>query len=340
MRRFVLIVSLVVGVLSFAAESWAQNAAAISVSIPPSGRANGMGQAYVALADDGTSSWWNPAGPAFLTEKKDASMTYAKLVPGLADDVFFAYPAFVMPVRQWGGTFTGSLVYLSYGESQATGPTGEDLGTFTSYEIAPTISYGTKVNERIGVGASFKYIRVSLSPDNIPGLPSGSGKGSTFAFDLGGLYKIPGDVVQVGLAIQNLGPDISFVTNDRDDPIYRNLKTGVAVDAYDKDGAKVLVVADVNQLLVKGETSTGDSRYPKPIFNAGVEAGYALETVQIALRGGYVHDDEGSIKDPTYGLGLGYKGISFDFASIPQAKDPETGTRLERVSKFTLGARF
>jgi hypothetical protein len=53
-----------------------------------------------------------------------------------------------------------------------------------------------------------------------------------------------------------------------------------------------------------------------------------------------VHDDEGSIKDPTYGIGLGYRGISFDFASIPQAKDPDTGTRLDRVSKFSLGARF
>ena len=28
--------------------------------IPPSARANGLGQSYVAIADDATGIWWNP----------------------------------------------------------------------------------------------------------------------------------------------------------------------------------------------------------------------------------------------------------------------------------------
>jgi hypothetical protein len=337
MRRSVF-TGFVLAATAWAAQASAQTAA-LSLSIPPTGRANGMGQAYVAVADDATATWWNPGGLAFL-DKKEASITYAKLVPDLADDVFIMFPAYTMPVKSWG-TFGASIVYLSYGTSQATSSTGEDLGTFTSYEMAPTLSYGTKVMEGLGVGASFKYVRVSLSPD-LPGLP-GAGQGSTVAFDVGALYKVPGDLVNVGIAVQNIGPSISFIADDRSDPIYRNAKLGVAVNAYKKKEFSALVVGDVNQLLVRGEISQPDGstkkRYQKPIFNAGAEVAYNSE-VALALRGGYVYDSDGSIKDPTYGFGVGYKLFDIDFASIPQAKDPETGTRLARVSKFSLAAHF
>ncbi len=57
--------------------------------IPPSARANGMGQTYVAISDDATSSWWNPAGLAFLDKSVD--IMYSQLVPELASDVKYAY---------------------------------------------------------------------------------------------------------------------------------------------------------------------------------------------------------------------------------------------------------
>lgn len=337
MRRLAF-TGLVLAAVAWAAESSAQTAA-LSLSIPPTGRANGMGQAYVAIADDATATWWNPGGLAFLP-KNEASLTYAKLVPGLADDVFIMFPAYTTPVKTWG-TFGASIVYLSYGTSEATSSTGENLGTFTSYEMAPTLSYGTKVIEGLGLGASFKYVRVQLSPD-LPGLP-GAGQGSTVAFDLGALYKVKGDLVNIGLCVQNLGPSISFIADDRKDPIYRNAKFGVAVNAYKGKEISAVLVGDINQLLVKGEITAADgttsSKYQKPIYNFGGEVAYTTE-VALALRGGYVHDADGSIKDPTYGFGIGYKMFDIDFASIPQAKDPESGTRLARVSKFSLAAHF
>jgi hypothetical protein len=159
------------------------------------------------------------------------------------------------------------------------------------------------------------------------------------------LWRVPGDRLNVGLALQNLGPNITFVEDDRSDPIYRNLKVGLAATLYNKDRIGAVIVGDLNQLLVKGEVrdpDTGEttSRYGKPIWNAGAEVSYALSDVSIALRGGYVHDDDGSISDPTYGAGIGYKLFSLDFASVPQAEDKESGTKLDRVTKFSLGANF
>src|SRR5262249_26702603 len=107
-----------------AGEAMAQTAA-ISLSIPPTARANAMGEAYVALAEDATGAWWNPGATGFLS-KRDASMTHAQLVPDLASDVFHDYFAMAFPVKNVG-VFSGSFLYLSYGESEARGPSGEDF---------------------------------------------------------------------------------------------------------------------------------------------------------------------------------------------------------------------
>ncbi len=315
--------------------AWAQTAA-ISLSLPPTARANGMGEAYVALADDGTAAWWNPAGLGFLP-KKDASVTHAQLVPDLADDVFQDFVAFALPVESWG-TFAGSFIYLTYGKSEARSETGEFLGEFSSYEFAPVLSYGTALANQVGIGVNFKYIRVQLVPDELAG-GVGSGTGSTVAADVGVLWKVPGNLVNVGAAVQNMGPDLKFVDEDRSDPIYRNLKFGFAAMPYKNETVALTLIGDVNQLLVKGETPTG-SRYPKPIYNGGAEVGYETKDFAVALRGGYIHDDEGSISDPTYGFGFQYKGIRLDLASIPQAEDADTGEKLARVTKFSLGASF
>jgi hypothetical protein len=311
--------------------------AAISLALPPTARANAMGGAYVALSDDGSAAWWNPAGLGFLP-KKDVSLTHAQLVPDLADDVYFDFIAFALPVHSWG-TFAGSFIYLTYGKSEARSDTGEFLGEFSSYEFAPVLSYGATLAGQVGLGVNFKYVKVQLVPDELAGA-TGSGTGSTVAADLGALWKIPGGDVNLGLALQNLGPNLTFVDEDRSEPIYRNLKVGIAGIPYSSETVEFVLLADLNQLLVEGELASGETRYPKPIYNAGAELAYHTKDFALGLRGGYVHDDEGSISDPTYGFGFTYKGIRLDLASVPQAEDAETGEKLDRVTKFSMGASF
>ena len=334
------VITLVLAALALGPAGAFAQTAAISLSLPPTARANALGEAYVALADDATAAWWNPAGLGFLT-KKDASVTHAQLVPDLADDVFQEFLVFALPVESWG-TFAASLVYLTYGKSEARSETGEFLGEFSSYEFAPVVSYGTTIASQMGIGVNFKYVRVQLAPD-LPNVP-GSGKGSTVAADLGLLWKVPGNLLNLGATLQNLGPDIQFVAEDRKDPIYRNLKFGFAATPFSNETVAINVVGDVNQLMVKGEIPQSDgsttSRYPKPIYNAGVEANYRTKDFALAVRGGYIHDNEGSISDPTYGGGFMYKGIRLDLASIPQAEDSDTGEKLARVTKLSLGASF
>ena len=288
-----------------------------SLDIQPGARQNGMGATGVAIAEDATGvSWWNPAGLGFVT-RSAVDLTYAQLVPGLASDVNYNYLTYVRPTAGWGAFGVG-LVFLSYGTSEGTDPFGNPTGTFTSNEVSPAIYYGTKLLPDLSVGASLKYIRIQLAPESFEGV------GSTFGLDLAALYRVPVARLNLGINVQNLGPSVAFINEDERSPLSRNLKVGFAWDAYDNEGFRALVAGDFDQSLVT------DAFWQ---LHGGLELRY---TDQIAGRIGYYYDPLGQLEGMTYGLGLGWRGLTLDFGSIPQAKD----SGLPNVNKITLGYRF
>lgn len=302
--------------LCLAAVSFAQGTGR-SLDIQPGARQNGFGGAGVALGEDATGvTWWNPAALGFVN-RSAVELTYAQLVPGLATDVSYNYGTFVKPVEGWGA-FAVGLVFLSYGTSDQTNPDGTVVGTFSSNEVSPALYYGTKLLPDFSVGAALKYIRIQLAPS------AQSGVGSTFGVDLGALYRIPAARLNLGMNLQNLGPSVTFLNEDQKSPLSRNLKVGASWEASQSKEFRFLVVGDFNQSLVTNKFRT---------YNGGVELRYSD---QIAARIGYYDDPLGEIKDLTYGFGASWKGLSLDYASIPQAKD----SGLPNVNKITLGYRF
>jgi long-subunit fatty acid transport protein len=104
--------------------------AAASLNITPGARADAMGRAHIALCNDATASWWNPAALADVNQRI-FSLMHTQLVPGLADDVYYEYLGYTQHVEGWGGV-GGSLIFLTYGKSVATDANGIELGTFSS----------------------------------------------------------------------------------------------------------------------------------------------------------------------------------------------------------------
>jgi len=288
-----------------------------SLDIQPGGRENAMGAAGVALGDDPTgATWWNPAALGFVG-RTGVELTYAQLVPGLADDVNYNYLSFVQPLKGWGAYGVG-VVFLSYGQSEGADENGNPTGTFGSNEFSPALYYGTQILPDFAVGASLKYIRIQLAPSDL------SGVGSTFGVDLAALYRLPPAHLNLGVNVQNLGPSVAFINEDKADPLGRNLKVGAAWEAVNVENFSLVTVADFNQSLVTNEFRT---------YNGGLELRY---TDQIAGRVGYYSDPLGEIEDMTYGIGVNFKGLTLDWGSIPQAKNSD----LTNVNKLTIGYRF
>jgi hypothetical protein len=269
----------------------------------------------VALADDPTGvAWWNPAALGFVG-RPALEGTYSALVPGLADDVTYNYLNYLHPVEGWGAFGVGVL-FLSYGNIDLTNSGGTTLGQYTPVEYSPGLYYGTQILPNLAVGAAIKYVRVQLAPSSYQGI------GSTFGFDLGALYKIPAARLNFGLNVQNLGPSLAFIDEDKADPLSRNVKAGAAwVPVITKDFT-VTLVEDFNQSLVNSEFRT---------YNHGAELSYAD---QLAGRIGWVADPSGDISGLSYGLGVAWNSLSLDWGSMPQART------LPSVTRITIGYRF
>ncbi len=351
--------------LVMTAPGWAQTHGGTGVlKIKPGARATGMGQAGVAVYQRSHSMWWNPAQLA-QSEGKEFSSTLAKLVPDLADDVYYLNLAYSQHLKGWGGLGI-EVMYLSYGKTEAVDAEGTSFGYFSSYEFVPMIGFGTrliggpegaasgKILGHLDLGISLKYVWVDLAPEwamAIVGVDK-DGKADAFAVDIGGLmggaFPIPnfgGDplVYAIGANVQNLGSKLVYIDADQGDPLPRNLKVGFALDLLSSEGFSIIGSLDYNKALITYDT-TGHEQVEKigwgnaeRLLNAGIE--FTLRDL-LSFRTGYIDDPEGEIESWTFGAGLdvsfsgGTKLIRFDYSSVPQALD------LDRVSYLSVGVLF
>jgi hypothetical protein len=318
-------------ILAFA--TWAPTATAvdgsgaISLTIPPSVRGEAMGGMYASFAQDYSTRWGNPGLLAFV-DKSTLGLMYSKLVPDLADDVFYFFGSWIVPTASIG-TLQLDMTYLSYGESVATGTEAEDLGTFTSYEVSPAVGLGFKFLPNLGVGVTVKYVRVDLAPARVlqDATGSGSGTGSSWAFDLGAELTLRR--LYVGAVAANLGPDISFIDAEQSDPMPRLARVGAMYDIYASEVGEVRAGFEWERSLVVMGSGPFDKNFS--VYHIGGEFVYAG---MFAVRAGYLHDSGGDVKSATGGFGFSWANASFEYANAPQAEG------LNRLHRLALWYRY
>ena len=327
--RFKLLTNLIVVLLLASATSaFAVGEAGVpSLIIPPGARANGMGESYVAIADDATAAWWNPGGLAFV-KGRNLALMHSQLVPDLANDVYYEFLGYTNEFENFG-TLSLSVIYLTYGKSVATNTQGQEQGTFNSWEASLNASLAIPITETFGIGLTGKFIHADLAPANLT-LDQLDGTGSTVAIDAGVLWKTT-KKLRLGLALQNLGPDISFIDQEQSDPLPINLRAGVAYNLVSSEVNSLLLTFDLEQSLVWLIDSATTTRRSE-IYHVGTEYKYIN---LLAGRLGYVYDKDGDFKDATYGLGFIYKDkVTLDYANVPQAQT------LDRVHRWSVAVTF
>jgi hypothetical protein len=330
MRYRILICTTIVLTLSmFAAPALAVGEAGVpSLIIPPGARANGMGESFVALADDATAAWWNPGGLAFV-KGRNLALMHSQLVPDLASDVYYEYLGYTNEISNFG-TLSVAVVYLTYGTSVATNVIGQELGSFKSWEASGLVTFAIPISENLGVGLTGKFIHADLAPADLT-LEKLDGSGSSVAIDAGVLWRFPTKKLRLGASLTNLGPDISFIDQEQSDPLPITLRIGAAYHALSDEVSNLLILFDLEQSLVWLIDSSTKTRRSE-IYHLGAEYRYIN---LIAGRLGYVYDQDGDFKDATYGLGFIYKDkVSLDYANVPQAQT------LDRVHRWSVTVSF
>lgn len=341
-RRFVIIALTAVTLLSAWQKSYAGvgEATAIFLLIPPGARAAGMGESFVAVADDATATWWNPAGMAFI-DKQELTLMHVNWLPSFhLPDLYVDFISYVHPVEEWG-TVGGHVQFLNLGETERRDELNQYLGKFATFEVAVAASYGTKMTDNTGLGVNVKFIYSHLA-DKGTGQEQGSGVGTNLVVDLGILHKTVepffGKGLNLGANLSNMGPKMAYIDNAQADPMPTTLSMGFAYDIIDDSYNKLSLVGQMNKLLVRKHPDGSTDPFYIALFTSWIDEPFFYDLIyhigmeywysdMVGLRMGYWNDEIGKVKPITYGGSVKVSAYRFDFSYITAEKGhPLTGT--------------
>lgn len=345
MKRISTLILLLIAVLAFAGQAAATNesqAAVLSLLVEPGAKQAAMGEAYTAISDDASAGFYNPAGLAFQgKEKRNLQFMHTNWLPKLADDMYFEYLGYAQHFEGWGN-FAFNLVYFNMGEQVITNSTSSDpIGTFSSFELIASGSYGATMTENLSLGLTLKAIYSKLA-DSGQEAEKGKGVGSTFALDLGAMYKTPVKGLTLGATIHNIGPKISYIDVSQADPLPLNFVLGAAYTPIESEFNKLTFVADIYKPLVTRNASPvealvkgwydEDDEFEQLDFRGGAE--YVYNNF-MALRAGYTLDKDGELKSPTFGVGIIYDKLNVDIAYYAGSDNP-----MQDSMRFSFAYNF
>lgn len=256
-------------------------AGAVWLLINPGARASGMGEVGVAIADDAYATFYNPAGLGFLTGR-ELSLTHTNWLPNLANDIYYEFLGYRHYMKNVG-MFGGHIILLNLGEQERTDEYGNSLGTFTSFMMAMTGSYGTALSRTSSIGVNVKMVHQHLT-DQGAGKEKGKGTSTNFAFDVGYMKRqFLLRNLTFGASIANIGPKIAFIDAAQADPMPTNLKLGLNY-TFGGEYNRVTIAYDVNKLLV--------ASYPDRDVDGDGLVGHYDENGHYTLAGEYNKDGQ------------------------------------------------
>jgi len=303
------------------------------------GRSAGMGDAFVAIADDATASYWNPAGLA-LIGMRQAVVNHIDWIA----DINHEYVALVLPTR--AGNLGFSVTALSMGEMEET--TLEEYQgtgrTFTGTDLAVGVSYARMFTDKLAFGATVKVLNEQIWDVGCTGA----------AFDFGVHYNTGWRNLRMAMAITNFGPDLKYsgsLLNFTYDPNWEwpwsrepipgtfltenfalpvVFRFGVAYDIIHAEGTHLTAAADLNHFNdVNEKVNLGLEYNYKPLY---LRAGYVLNT-------DFTYGDDVGMKTGiSAGVGIKVRpartfGLVLDYAYRDLA-------RLGGSHRLTLGVEF
>ena len=265
-------------------------------------KAVGMGESYVAAADDVYAAYWNPAGLSYVETNQLGFMHNEWF-----EDIRYEFLGYVQPMGDLG-TLAGSVSYVSMGELDKTNAEGKEEGKFHPYNILLGLSFGKRLNDAISVGINAKFLQEKIDVE----------KAQAFAVDLGGQYFVPNSSLVLGVNLQHMGTKMKFVEESFSLPL--NLKVGAAYRLI--DGALTFAV-DVN----------------RPVDNnpsIGMGAEYKIMGI-MNLRAGYRYtvggNDLGTASGLRTGIGVEIRDYKLDYAFVPYGE-------LGQAHRLSLLANF
>lgn len=285
-------------------------------------RAVGMGESFVAVSNDPTAIFWNPAGLASI-QRQEITVSHLSW-PG---DINYEHIAYVLPVRRLGGSLAFQVGALSAEMDETTELMPFGTGrTFTFSDFVVGVAYARRWTDKLLIGSGLKYVREDLGSD------VGGPVTAAVLVDIGSIYYLGYGSVRIATSLSNFGSQLkpagSFTSpgsaesrpfGGYDPPTV--FRYGVAFEPIENQRQKLTTSFEVDQ--------PSDN---KQQMKFGLEWTWKR---QLALRSGYNF----SADQLKLSAGAGF------FASIGRTKTTvdysyTDGGFLGGINRLSLGMRF
>jgi hypothetical protein len=219
-------------------------------------RSASMGDQGVATAPDAFSQQYNPAKYAFATDKFGGAVSYTPYLTDIVNDISLAQINFYNHFNE-RMSWAASLRYFGLGEIELRKTYEETPRIVKPNELALDVSYALRLSDHFAMSVAGRYIRSNLK---IPDENNDAKAASSFAVDVAGYYQSEeiafsefNGKYKLGFNFQNLGPKISYASDDNENNsnfLPANMKLGGAFDFILDDYNKVSLNLEFNKLLV------------------------------------------------------------------------------------------
>lgn len=161
-------------------------------------KAIGMGGAFCAVSNDGSSMYWNPAGVAF----HNLNVVFVNHANWIAD-ISFDYFGFTTNLGK--NNYLGiNVTSVTMDDMEVTRYGNENTGeTFSSSSYAFGATYALNMTDNFSLGINGKYIQENIANSFAKGL----------ALDIGTLFQTPFGFT-LGTSISNFGPKMNMTGDD------------------------------------------------------------------------------------------------------------------------------
>lgn len=279
-----------------------------------SARAAALGNAYTGLANDANAVFFNPAGLGQI-KSNQASLTYMNYLDGV--NCGSAVYVYSLNDQLTLATFSKGLTATE--ERTLANESGQYAGTDGTFGISNFvfgISAARYLMSNLDIGFNLKYLQESLDSQTAAAL----------ALDFGLLHQTTNQNLKIGIALRNLGKQLSYYTDSKYDeklPITATL--GFNYHPYEK----LYILLDVYKPLVMDYSGRLGVEY---LLNSmlSIRAGYKSNASDWAGGGDY-----DAISGLSVGLGFDlqkYK-LKLDYAAVSYGD-------LGFVNQFTLNYHF
>ncbi len=337
-RKFRKFAPMVIGVLLLAlvnspvrAQNKVGTTAGQFLKIGMGARASSMGDAFVAVANDVSSIYWNPAGTARMNSNQIQfgyndwfmDIVYNHALAG------FLIPQFGTVGIQVSSITMGDMPVRTEQQQEGTGE------YFSAGDLLLGVNYARNLTDRFSIGFNFKYIQ-----ENIWHMSA-----STFAFDIGTIFTTQFNGMRLGMSMSNFGAKMQMTGRDlqvKHDiaPFIEgnnpNINANLATDKWSLPLLfRVGLAMDVVKSKYMTTTVAVDAIHPNDnneYVNTGLEVRFLNN---LYLRGGYksLFNDR-LTENATFGAGVKLELFN---ASTLQVDYSYTSVRyLPYIQRFTI----